>query len=273
MDKESFFINRMHSEAIGDDAAVMGAWLYSADAFFEDTHFKRTWMTPEQIGRKAMLVNLSDAVAMAAYPRYALVTAGIPPDMSEEALCRLAEGLRGTAAEYDCEIIGGDTVKSDKLHLSITIVSYSEHPLLRSGIQEGDLLAFTGHIGRSARNLEALFRGESLPPDAPFFEPVLRSRFVYEARPFLRAGMDISDGLFCDTNKLLDTNKTGLEPLMKIDERDGLGGEDYEMLVAFDPKHEKSVREIARRTDTPLNVFARIRNNRFRFPCKSHHFP
>ena len=77
-DKEQYLIDSLSSRYIGDDAAVVGDTLYSMDAFFEDTHFKREWMSMEQIGQKAMLVNISDAIAMNAKPKYALVTLSLP---------------------------------------------------------------------------------------------------------------------------------------------------------------------------------------------------
>ena len=271
-DKESFTIGTFRSPVIGDDGALVGETVYSMDAFFEGTHFLREWMTPAQIGRKAMLVNLSDAVAMNARPRYALVTLGIPPAMREEDIAALTDALQRTAAEYGCDIIGGDTVKSDALHLSIALVSHTDAPLLRTGLQEGDMLAFTGTLGESKRHLDALFRGEAVPADSRFYEPTLRANFIREARPFLRAGMDISDGLFCDTNKLLDINETGLEILKNISDEEGLSGEEYEMLVAFAPQHEEDVRCIAEATGTPLTVFGNIAPNGFRFACKGHHF-
>ncbi len=79
IDKEQYLIESLSSKYIGDDAAVVGDTLYSMDAFFEDVHFKRSWMSVAQIGRKAMLVNLSDAIAMNAQAQYALVTVSIPP--------------------------------------------------------------------------------------------------------------------------------------------------------------------------------------------------
>jgi thiamine-monophosphate kinase len=209
---------------------------------------------------------------MAARPRYALVTVGIPHDMSESEIEELADALQRTANRYGCEIVGGDTVGSDKLHLSVTVVSYSDNPLLRKGLMPGDLLAYTGTLGESKRNLEALFRGETLSPDARFFEPVLRDEFIFAARPFLRAGMDISDGLFCDANKLLDYNEKGLEILKNISDDEGFSGEEYEMLVAFSPELREDVERIATMTDTPLTIFGRVTENDFRFPCKSHHF-
>ena len=272
IDKEQYLINSLTSEHIGDDAAVIGDTLYSMDAFFEDVHFKRTWMSLTQIARKAMLVNISDAIAMNARPRYALVTLSLPKDIRDFEIELLTEALESTAREYGCEIIGGDTIGGDKLHLSITIISKSDSPLLRTGLKEGDLLAYTGVLGESGANLQALMRGEEIEENARFYEPVLRAEFVERARPYLRVGMDISDGLYCDTNKLLDINKYGKEDLLLIDDNIGLSGEEYEMLVGFDPANLKAVKKIAEETGTPLTIFAKAAKNSERYPCKSHHF-
>jgi len=216
LDKEAYLISKLSSKYIGDDAAVVGDTLYSMDAFFEDVHFKREWMSPAQIGRKAMLINISDAIAMNAKPQFALVTVSIPKEIGKNEIDALMQNMEATAKEYGCQIIGGDTIGGDKLHLSITIISKSDHPLLRKGLKEGDLLAYTGHLGESKRNLEALFNGEKIASDARFFEPTLRADFIAKARPFLHVGMDISDGLFCDTNKLLDINGLGINILENI---------------------------------------------------------
>ena len=272
IDKEHYLINRLSSKYIGDDAAIIGDTLYSMDAFFEDVHFKREWMSMAQIGRKAMLINLSDAIAMNAQPQFALVTVSLPEDISNAEIDELTLSLESTAKEYGCEIIGGDTVGGDKLHLSITIISKSDDPLLRSGLKEGDLLAFTGTLGESKRNLDALFRGEKLSDNARFFEPTLRAEFIAKARPFLRVGMDISDGLYCDTNKLLDINKYGFNILKTINDHIGLSGEEYEMLIGFDPKDLEPLKEIAETLNIPLTVFAEVAKNDERFSCESHHF-
>ena len=272
VDKEQYLIDNLSSPYIGDDAAIVGDTLYSMDAFFEDVHFKREWMSMAQIGRKAMLVNLSDAVAMNAQPKYALVTVSLPQDLTTFEIDELTQSLENTAKEYGCEIIGGDTVGADKLHLSITIISKSEYPLLRSTLSVGDLLAYTGTLGESKRDLDALFRGEKIALNSRFYEPTLRAEFIAQARAYLTAGMDISDGLFCDTNKLLDINKYGFELFDTIDDRVGLSGEEYEMLISFNKEDLEKVKSIAKETNTPLTVFAKVVSNKEKFPCKSHHF-
>ncbi len=272
MDKEHYLISKLSSKYIGDDAAVIGDTLYSMDAFFEDVHFKRTWMSMAQIGRKAMLVNISDAIAMNAKPQFALVTVSIPKEMTKNEIDELTKSMESTAKEFDCEIIGGDTIGGDKLHISITIISKSDNPLLRKGLKEGDLLAYTGILGESKRDLDALYRGEKIASDSRFYEPILRAEFIAKARDYLTAGMDISDGLFCDTNKFLDINKYGFASLSPVSDREGLSGEEYEMLVGFDPKYLETLEKIAKETGTPLTVFAKVAKNRERFTCLSHHF-
>jgi len=272
MDKEHYLISKLSSKYIGDDAAVVGDTLYSMDAFFEDVHFKRKWMSLTQIGRKAMLINLSDAIAMNAEPKFALVTVSLPKDLSNDDIDELTQSMESTAKEYGCEIIGGDTVGGDKLHISITIISKSDDPLLRKGLEEGDLLAFTGTLGESKRDLDALFNGKKIKKNSRFLEPQLRADFIGKARPFLRVGMDISDGLYCDTNKLLDINKYGFKILETINDDIGFSGEEYEMLIGFKKESFEAIKSLANKLNLPLTVFAQVAQNKERFPCKSHHF-
>ena len=47
-------------------------WVITTDTQVEDVHFRRAWLTPYQIGWRAMAVNLSDIAAMGAQPFGAL---------------------------------------------------------------------------------------------------------------------------------------------------------------------------------------------------------
>ncbi len=268
---EAFFIKQISNPHIGDDGVVIDGLIYSADAFCEGIHFLREWMSPFQIGRKAMLVNISDAVAMNADPLYALISVMLPRDFRKNQIEELSKSLQLTAAEFSCEIIGGDTVVGDRVELAITLISRSNAPLYRSGLEPGDLLAYSGVLGESKRHLEALMRGESIPSNSRFFEPALRRDFIRECRKYLRAGMDISDGLYCDTNKLLDYNDLGMELLREIPEAIGASGEEYEMLIAFAPQNLKDLQECAKRHGVPITIFAKVKANMQRFACRDHH--
>ena len=272
MNKEDYLISKISSSYVGDDGAVVGNRVYSMDAFFEGVHFKREWMSLAQIARKAMLVNLSDAIAMNAQPLYALVTLSLPKDIDINQIDTLVESLHKVASEYSCEIIGGDTIAGERLDFSITIISETNNPLTRKGLQEGDLLAYTGTLGESKRDLNRLFNGEKISSNSKFIEPILRKEFIEKSRGYLRTGMDISDGLFCDTNKMLKINNMGFELLKEIRDEVGSSGEEYEMLIGFSAEHIKELEEIAKETDTPLTIFARVSKNNVRFDCLNHHF-
>lgn len=275
MNAEYYFIDafRTPQTRIGDDGAWIGEWVYSKDLFFENVHFKRQWLTPYQIGYKAMIINISDAVAMNALPRYALLGVAMPKSMSLHQMDELARGLKEAAREYGIEIIGGDTIANIKIDLSVTIVSHKEGKVLtRQGLREGDVVAYTGKIGDSARHLRYLIAGGKVHSRSRFVAPILRRKFVRRARPYLRCGMDISDGLFSDLEKLCKANRTGISFDKKIGKKIGCSGEEYEMLIAFPPSQAKTLRRIAALTRTPLNVVGRVKRGKFTNRCKAHHF-
>ena len=50
----------------GDDAAVLeGGWVVSTDLTVEDVHFRRSWITDQEVGYRAATAALSDMAAMA----------------------------------------------------------------------------------------------------------------------------------------------------------------------------------------------------------------
>lgn len=272
VNKEDYLIKKLSSDYIGDDGAVIGSKVYSMDAFFEGVHFKREWMSLSQIARKAMLVNISDAIAMNAKPLYALVTLSLPKNITTDDIDEILLALHKVAKEYNCEIIGGDTIAGERLDFSITIISETQNALTRKGLEEGDLLAYTGVLGESKKDLNRLFKGEKIAETSRFIAPMLRQEFISQARPYLSVGMDISDGLYCDTNKLLEYNNIGFEPLIEISDEVGLSGEEYEMLVGFKEENLESIQKIANELKLPLTVYAKVANNSDRFNCIGHHF-
>lgn len=274
MNSEQYFIRTMSSarSKIGDDGAVMGDWVYSKDLFFENVHFKRSWLTPYQIGVKAMMVNISDAVAMNALPRYALLGIAMPKSMSLHQMDELARGLREGAAAYRIEIIGGDTIANVKLDLSVTIISETANPLQRKGLKVSDCIAYTGKIGESARHLRYLMAGGKVHTKSRFVFPQLRQSFVRAARPYLRCGMDLSDGLFSDVEKLCAANRLGIRWKNKPCKRVGCSGEEYEMLIAYDRRHHKAIKAVSRRTRTPFTPVGTAVRGKYVNRCKSHHF-
>lgn len=271
---ENYFIStfQTHKSRIGDDGACVGEWVYSKDVFFENVHFKREWLSPYQIGYKAMIVNISDAIAMNAIPHYALLGIAMPRSMSLHQMDELSRGLRAAASEYGIEIIGGDTISNSKLDLSITIISKTARPLLRRGLKKGDIIAYTGEIGRSVRELRYLLSGGAVHTKSRFVAPKLRQSFVSKSRRYVRCGLDISDGLFSDLEKLCQANRMGVQFTKKVPKKIGCSGEEYEMLIAFSPSKLKTIRHVGKQTRTKITPVARVVRGSYTNRCKRHHF-
>ena len=271
---ESFVIQSMQkqSQYLGDDAAVVEKCLYSQDAFFENIHFKREWLSAYEIGAKAMLVNLSDAIAMNAKPKFALVTLAFPKSTLKKDLSELMRGLHETAASFGCEIIGGDTIANTKIDLSITIISEGSAILERKGAKEGDLLAYTGTLGSVGKDLRYLLSGGKPRKNSKFTRPILRVKFIEKARPLLHGGMDISDGLLEDSKKLTKTINRSFFYDKNLSRMQKCSGEEYEMLVSFPARNLKALMRIAKATRTPLTVFGIIAKNKPVRVCKANHF-
>jgi thiamine-monophosphate kinase len=273
MNKEAYFIQQFsNSKFIGDDGAAVGKWVYSMDAFCEHVHFKRHWMSLKQIAQKAMLVNISDAIAMNAKPKYALLSVAIPKDFSAKQLKQLGKGFKQAAKMYDIEIIGGDTIANDRLDISITIISKTKKPLLRSNMKEGDYICYTGDLGSCKKDLEALLRNETIEPSSKFITPKLKADFLYQAAPYMNAGLDISDGLFFELQRLSQANHLGFEFLKQVDKQMGCSGEEYELLFTFKPKHLEKIKKIAKKYKVKLNIVAKAIQGSYKCECKGHHF-
>ena len=272
MNLENYFIALFNNNHIGDDAACIDDFVYSKDAFFENVHFKKEWMSYYQIAVKAMLVNLSDAIAMNATPKYILLSVAMPKSMTKRDMQALALGFKDVAKEYNAEIIGGDTISNTKLDITITVISKTKKPLLRKGIKQNYLFAYTGKLGESAKDLKKLFNLGEIHKNSKFINITLRGDFISRSASYLKAGMDISDGLFSDLEKITKINNVGIKFLNPISKEIGCSGEEYEMLVAFDKRDKKAVIRRAAQSRTKVNIFGIATRCRYNNRCKAHHF-
>ena len=252
---------------IGDDAAVIDVpagelMVVSTDASVENVHFRREWMTSEEIGARATAAALSDLAAMAATPRGLLVALGVPEGWRAD-LTHLASGVGAAAAAARCPIIGGNLSAASELSLTITVIGSAVRPLSRAGAQEGDIIYVTGLLGGPGAALRALESGATPSAEfrARFARPVPRlmeARWLEERGA--RAAIDISDGLVADAAHLARASGVSIA----LDECDVpciagviagdalVSGEEYELLVAVPPSFAVSLEEFERQFGIPL---------------------
>ena len=247
---------------IGDDAA---AWqtqdttqVLTADALVEGVHFRRDMASWEEVGWKALAVNLSDVAAMGASPGLATVTLGLPLDLEVAAVDDLYRGILDCSVQHGGVVVGGDVVRSPVLFIALSLTGTAERLLTRSSARPGHAVAVTGTLGGSAAGLEVLRQG--LCPGRGRDALALRSAHL-RPQPRLQEGqllakrgvpcaMDISDGLVADLGRVCRVSGVGavvesaslpIHPAAKrLYPQQSLalalgGGEDYELLFAAPP--------------------------------------
>ncbi|MEA2050073.1 MAG: thiamine-phosphate kinase [Campylobacterota bacterium] len=276
LNKEEYFINQfIKSKYIGDDGAVVGSWVYSMDAFFENVHFKREWMNLKQIAIKSMLINISDAIVMNAKPKFALLSVAIPSSFSKKELKQLASGFNEVANKYGIQIIGGDTISNNKLDISVTIVSKikkNNKPILRTGVKKDDIVCYTNNLGSVKADLNRLLNNQKISKKSKFITPKLNPKFFYKIGKYINSAMDISDGLFFELERLSKSSSVGFDFFDNISNDVGCSGEEYEILFTFNKKYKNKIKKIAKKQNIKLNFIAVAKAGEFKCDCKNHHF-
>ena len=273
--KEEFFINQFNSKYIGDDGAVLNNKIKKevivSDSFFEDIHFKKEWFSLDEISYKASLVNLSDMIAMNAKAKYAILNVAFPKDLSLKEIKELANGFKKAAKEYNYEIIGGDTIKNDKIAISVTHIGYTKKPIFRKA-KINEFVAYTGTLGSVKKDLINALRFNKVNKNSKLIRPILRDKFFYKASKYITAACDISDGLFKELERISKISNVGYVFFKKIDKNIGCSGEEYEILFTFNPKYLKAIKNIAKITRTPITIFAKTKRGKFKSICAENHF-
>lgn len=236
------------SIGIGDDAAALripaeSECLVAADMLLEGVHFTIPPAGPEQIGRKALGVNLSDIAAMAGRPLAAFVSVALPRRCGNEFARRLHTGLQELAEEFETAVAGGDTnVWDGPLVVNVAILGEAagRGAVRRSGARVGDWIMVTGSLGGS-------LGGRHLS-----FTPRVKEALALHAAVSLHAMIDLSDGLASDLPHVLRESGVGAvlqaaavpvadEVSHARDERTPLqhalgDGEDFELLFTVSPE-------------------------------------
>jgi thiamine-monophosphate kinase len=247
----------------GDDAAV---WqppaahevALSQDALVEDRDFRREWITPRALGRRALAVALSDLAAMGAAPAWCTATLCAPADTQLEDVLEIQRGLADVASATGCAIAGGDVSDTPSV-LVIDVAVGGTVPvggyLRRDAGRAGDVLIVTGRLGAAAAGLRVL-NGTDAVDDADMHRVWVEALNapqprLGEGRHMAAAGVrcagDISDGLLVEASRTARASRCAAELwLNSVPAAEGLerafpetwlelalaGGDDFELLCA-----------------------------------------
>ena len=242
---------------IGDDAACLDfadrEVVSTMDTLVEGVHFDTTTISLEDVGRKALAVNLSDLAAMGCYePHSFLMSMAAPKSMQLESAKSLVLGMQRLADWFDIPLVGGDFVTTPG-PLTITVQAsglVAENQLwTMSGAKAGDVILVSGEFGGSI-----LEKHYSFSPRLDIAELVARRGIQ------LNAATDVTDGLIWDLHQVCAASNVGArldkpsipihESLLELetDQESRLvramhDGEDFELILVADPSNAKRLVE------------------------------
>jgi len=268
---------------IGDDTA---AWqgdntiqLATTDSLIQDTHFDLNITTWEELGWKAIAVNLSDIAAMGGIPKYALISLALPGEIETSCISSLYHGMIKIANQFGVAIVGGNIASTKEVVINVTILGSLESAsaLTRSAAVAGDQVAVTGHLGLSAAGLKMLKQKLSFDTETcrllrqAHLQPLPR---VNEGQILLRHGVkaaiDISDGLVADLTHMCQSSKVSarinetavpIHPAVQGNFKSDCqqlalsGGEDYELLFTAG---SQVIKQIQQAMSCPVTVIGEI---------------
>jgi len=285
-----FFTHRARGAVlgVGDDAAIVRAQpgyelVITTDMLVAGRHFRHD-ADPEQLGHKALAVNLSDIAAMGATSRWATLALALPR-ADARWLAAFSRGFMRLARRHGVDLVGGDTTRGP---LAICVQIVGEVPagraLRRDGARAGDDVWVSGTLGDAALALVAakrriaLTRNERVMLESKLHAPSPRVALGVALRGTARSAIDVSDGLTADLGHICERSRVAAvvdfasipvsEVLKRHLDRPAVraamlaGGDDYELVFTAGRARRESIARISRRLRLKLSRIGKITRQR-----------
>jgi thiamine-monophosphate kinase len=270
--------------SLGDDCALIpldnGDMLaLSTDTSLEGAHFRRDWLTPEEIGWRAAASALSDLAAEGAEVIGVLSALTLPGDITDSMVAAMMSGIGACVSEVGGKVLGGDLTRGTSLSLTVTVVGRAARAVTRQGAKAGDGVWVTGTLGSARAALAAWDSGREPRPTAriAFARPqprIAAGRFLADVGA--TAMLDLSDGLAGDARHLaaasgvaLDIDLARLPIGAGVSEASSVlqvdpaafaaeGGEDYELLATLPPRAAAKLKRAAAEVGVPFTLIGSV---------------
>jgi thiamine-monophosphate kinase len=270
---------------VGDDASLMNLphgeqLVTSVDTLVENIHFP-SFIAADAIAHRSLASNLSDMAAMGALPRWCLLSLSLA-EHNEVWLSSFSKTLDALLTCYQVQLVGGDTVSSPVLSVSITMMGSvpKGQSLLRSGAKVGDDVYISGYLGDAALGLKYIQQHpeQHIEWAQRFLYPTPRVNLALKLRAYATSCIDISDGLLADIQHIASSSQCDIRlnvdsiiasNILKQFESDEVkrlelmlsGGDDYELCFTASREERDRIEVISQETQVPIHRIGKVVEN------------
>tara|TARA_Y100000590_G_scaffold465513_1_gene638038 strand:- start:623 stop:1582 length:960 start_codon:yes stop_codon:yes gene_type:complete len=255
----------------------------SVDTYNEGVHYLN-FNHPNLLIKKIIRSSISDLICKGVNPKYIFISgSGNKKIFNKKNLKLLSTSLKQEQKKYNIKLSGGDTVFSNKSSFTIISVGYSKKIVNRNNVKINDDIYVTGNLGDSFVGLKILKKKIKLTSKLnnyfinKYFLPDLPVNLQSYLIKFANSSMDISDGLFTDLKKLINTQKCGFNIYLDlIPISINLGkfikkrkhniinyisrGDDYQILFTSSKKNRKKIKNLSKRINQKISYIGEITN-------------
>jgi thiamine-monophosphate kinase len=200
--RDDCFFHKIPSIAENGDKIVV----FNSDMLVSTTDVPKL-MDPYNIGRKAVIMNVSDLIVKGVKPKALIISAGFPSGLYLLDFKKIINGILNSCEHYNLEYIGGDINETKELIISPTILGFQNKKkvIFRRGARKGDYLVANGKFGLTGVGFDILLNKEgdshNFPKYVKAIESVLKPPEIslegieLAKRGFATSSIDSSDGL------------------------------------------------------------------------------
>ncbi|MHA2390947.1 MAG: thiamine-phosphate kinase [Promethearchaeota archaeon] len=164
-------------------------------------------MNTYQIGKKSVVMNVSDLLVKGVRPRGIIISLGLPPELKREDFIKLIEGIIDCSLRFDLDYIGGDINETNEIIISPTVFGFRNPSEIihRKGMKIGDILVINNRFGLTGVGFDILINKHGNIEDSPKYKRSLMSvlepdvsgkeSLILAEEKLATSSIDSSDGL------------------------------------------------------------------------------
>jgi thiamine-monophosphate kinase len=256
----------------------------SVDTYTEGKHFI-DFKKPDLVIKKIIRSSISDLICKGVKPKYYFISgSGNKKSFSKSNLTKISKSLNQEQKKYKILLSGGDTVFSNKLSFTITSIGFANNIIYRNKAKINDDIYVSGNLGDSFMGLLVLKNKIKIHNQLckyftkQYFTPNIQSKLTDQIKKFANTSIDISDGLFADLEKMINSQKfsyninlkkvpisnnlmkvLNLKKLSKINYISN--GDDYQILFTASKNKRRIIKRISSNYRIKLTKIGSIQNS------------